>query len=264
MDLLSCKTMGKRRADADSRRFFDEFEKVSVSRLRAHRDHRSGQASGADPVPQRNHKAHRHGPRPFPQWRRVQLLRLPQMRQARPQALSDRRRAALHQMLRCDEHQARDPVRFRPGGAQAGAATSSSTSSSPSSKPTEPLRLHTPASWQGAAKRVYRSRQPHRTYAPPDDHPQAQAARHPANQGQRRPQHNPRLQAHASGAGGHPDLAQVWKARTHERLQQALDKAQVAILKALESDNPQLRITAAKLLLNTKQGRERGFTGFET
>ena len=27
--------MGKRRADADSRRFFDEFEKVAVSRLRA-------------------------------------------------------------------------------------------------------------------------------------------------------------------------------------------------------------------------------------
>ena len=34
-DLLWCKAMGKRRSDADSRRFFDEFAKVRVSRFRA-------------------------------------------------------------------------------------------------------------------------------------------------------------------------------------------------------------------------------------
>lgn len=56
-----------------------------------------------------------------------------------------------------------------------------------------------------------------------------------------------------------PDLKQVWRARTSEALQQALDKAQVAILNALDSPEPHQRIAAAKLMLRTKQGRERGF-----
>jgi hypothetical protein len=55
-----------------------------------------------------------------------------------------------------------------------------------------------------------------------------------------------------------PELAQIWKARTHESLEQALDKAQVAILTALESSEPQQRMAAARLLFNTKQARDRG------
>jgi len=56
-----------------------------------------------------------------------------------------------------------------------------------------------------------------------------------------------------------PELEQVWRARTHERLQQALDSVQCALLRALESDDPRQRLIAARLLLRTKQGRERGF-----
>ena len=58
-----------------------------------------------------------------------------------------------------------------------------------------------------------------------------------------------------------PELEQVWRARTHERLLQALDNAQSAILKALESNDPRQRLIAASLMLKTKQGRERGFRG---
>jgi hypothetical protein len=58
-----------------------------------------------------------------------------------------------------------------------------------------------------------------------------------------------------------PELEQVWRARTHERLQQALDNIQCTLLKALESDDPRQRLSAARIMLKTKQARERGFRG---
>jgi hypothetical protein len=56
-----------------------------------------------------------------------------------------------------------------------------------------------------------------------------------------------------------PELKQVWRARTYERLQQALDNIQCVLLRALESNDPRQRLIAARLLLKTKQARERGF-----
>ena len=47
---------------------------------------------------------------------------------------------------------------------------------------------------------------------------------------------------HSAALTAIPELRQIWRANTHERLQQALDKAQTAILKALESDNPNQRL----------------------
>jgi hypothetical protein len=61
-----------------------------------------------------------------------------------------------------------------------------------------------------------------------------------------------------------PELGQVWCARSAERLEQALDKVQSLIFKALESNDPRQRLIAARIMLKTKQGRERGFTGFRT
>lgn len=58
-----------------------------------------------------------------------------------------------------------------------------------------------------------------------------------------------------------PELAQVWKARTYERLEQALDQAHDIVSKALDSDDPQRRLAAAKILTNSKEGRARGFGG---
>ena len=59
-------------------------------------------------------------------------------------------------------------------------------------------------------------------------------------------------------AGQLLDLSAIWKANTHETLSQALDNAQVTILAALDSDDPQQRLNAAKLMLRTKQARDRG------
>ena len=57
-----------------------------------------------------------------------------------------------------------------------------------------------------------------------------------------------------------PDLNSVWRARTTEQLKQALDDAQCAILEALGSKDLQTRLRAAKLMLRTRQARERGWS----
>jgi hypothetical protein len=59
-------------------------------------------------------------------------------------------------------------------------------------------------------------------------------------------------------AGQLLDLSAIWKANTSETLSQALDNAQGIILAALNSDDPQQRLNAAKLMLRTKQARDRG------
>src|SRR6202041_2591415 len=46
-----------------------------------------------------------------------------------------------------------------------------------------------------------------------------------------------------------PNLKRLWKAQTTEALEQALDKAQVAILNTLESDDVRVRIVAVRLML---------------
>ena len=59
-------------------------------------------------------------------------------------------------------------------------------------------------------------------------------------------------------AGQTIDFTPIWRANTPETLQQALDNAQIAILSALESNDPQQQLNAAKLLLRSKQARDRG------
>src|SRR6516164_1419107 len=57
-----------------------------------------------------------------------------------------------------------------------------------------------------------------------------------------------------------PDLKSIWRGRTTEQFQQALDDAQGAILQALESKDPQTRLKAAKLMLRTREARQRGWS----
>jgi hypothetical protein len=57
-----------------------------------------------------------------------------------------------------------------------------------------------------------------------------------------------------------PNLKSVWRARTTEQLQQALDDAQDAIFEALESKDPEARLRAAKLMLRTREARQRGWS----
>jgi hypothetical protein len=56
------------------------------------------------------------------------------------------------------------------------------------------------------------------------------------------------------------DLKRLWKAQTTEALEQALDKAQIAILDSLQSDDMRVRIIAASLMLRTRAARQRGWT----
>ena len=55
------------------------------------------------------------------------------------------------------------------------------------------------------------------------------------------------------------DIKPIWRATSVEVLQQALDRAQIAILAGLDSNDPQERLNASKLMLRTKQARERGW-----
>ena len=52
------------------------------------------------------------------------------------------------------------------------------------------------------------------------------------------------------------DIRPIWRAKSTERLEQALDKAQTTILNALNSDSAQTRLNAAKLMMRTKQARQ--------
>jgi hypothetical protein len=56
-----------------------------------------------------------------------------------------------------------------------------------------------------------------------------------------------------------PNLKSIWRARTTEQLQQALDDAQDAIFQALESKDLRRRLKAAKLMLRTREARQRGW-----
>jgi hypothetical protein len=57
-----------------------------------------------------------------------------------------------------------------------------------------------------------------------------------------------------------PNLKRLWKAQTTEALEQALDKAQIGILNALQSDDIRQQIIAARLMLRTRAARQRGWT----
>jgi hypothetical protein len=57
-----------------------------------------------------------------------------------------------------------------------------------------------------------------------------------------------------------PNLKSIWRARTTEQFQQALDDAQDAIFQALESKDFRTRLRAAKLMLRTREARQRGWS----
>ena len=57
-----------------------------------------------------------------------------------------------------------------------------------------------------------------------------------------------------------PNLKLLWRAKSTEDLEIALDTAQSAILEALQSNDPQTRLNAASLMLRSRQARERGWS----
>jgi hypothetical protein len=65
---------------------------------------------------------------------------------------------------------------------------------------------------------------------------------------------------HAAAIEAIPNLQSLWRAKSSEELEQALDNAQSAILQALESKDFRTRLNAAKLMLRTRAARERGWS----
>ena len=57
-----------------------------------------------------------------------------------------------------------------------------------------------------------------------------------------------------------PDLQSLWRSRSTEELERALDHAQSALIQALESKDFQTRLNAAKLMFRTRAARERGWS----
>ena len=57
-----------------------------------------------------------------------------------------------------------------------------------------------------------------------------------------------------------PNLKLLWRAKSTEDLEIALDRAQSTILEALQSNDPETRLRAASLMLRSRQARERGWS----
>jgi hypothetical protein len=57
-----------------------------------------------------------------------------------------------------------------------------------------------------------------------------------------------------------PNLKSFWRARSTEDLERALDKAQSIIMQALQSDDVRTQLRAARLMLRSRQARERGWS----
>jgi hypothetical protein len=253
-------SMGKRRADADNRRFFDEFEKVRVSRFRAMGVIDPAKREALIPFPNGKVKLIGTGHVRFPNGGGYSYFICPKCAKLA---------TVLHLIedaplcYRCCEamniwHASRYGFgrETRRRAADKGLDQLIAKLESPERlrfKPAHP-------SWQGKAQLVYNSRkltERMRRRMISLRLNQLASQQQKTNEGLKLTRaYKPRSEALTAI----PELRQIWRANSHERLQQALDKAQIAILKALESDDPRKRHAAACLMLNTKQGRERGFT----
>ena len=251
--------MGKRRADADHRRFLDEFPSVRVSRFRADGTIDPARRQAIIPFPNGTNKligvGHTHlkyggG------WSFFICSGCAKLAQTL-YSIDDKPLC----WRCCDKLNIRHRGKWGMGREERMRAADLHLDQLIAKLETsEPLRLNgAPASWGGKAQLVYRSRR--------------------LTQRMRRRMITLRLSQlasqHAQDTGGLdltraftprkdalaaiPELGQVWRARSTERLEQALDNVQSALLKALESNDPRQRLIAARLMLKTKQARERGF-----
>ena len=56
-----------------------------------------------------------------------------------------------------------------------------------------------------------------------------------------------------------PDLKSLWRAKSNEDLERGLDAAQSAVFDALQSNDQRMRMSAAKLMLRARQARQLGW-----
>ena len=250
--------MGKRRADATGRRFTDEFPSVRVSRFRANGTIDPSRRTAVIPFPNGKDKliavAHtrlKYGGG----WSYFICPKCARLAQTL-YSIDDKPLC----WRCCDKLNVRHRGKWGMGREERlRAADQQLDRIIAKLETTEPLRLNgAPASWGGKAQLVYRSRRLTECMRRRMITLRlSQLASQQANDGGLKLTRafTPRKDALAAI----PELRQVWRARSTERLEQALDNAQSALLRALESNDPRQRLSAARLMLKTKQGRERGF-----
>lgn len=256
--LLSCKLMGKRLADADSRRFFDEFTKIRVSRFRA--------TGVIDP-------AKREALIPCPNGQ-TKLLGVAHTKLKWGGGWSyflcpkcGKLATSLYLIddaLRCVKCCKAMNIHYRTatgfGRVERLKARDKALDELIAKIETAtPLRYKTPECWQGLAKLVYnsralKSRRRRAMIALRLKQLASQQASKCANEGDMIRTYQP-----IAAARELIELRPIWRATSTERLQQALDKAQTTILNALQSQNGSQQINAAKLMLRTKCARQQGW-----
>jgi hypothetical protein len=249
--------MGKRRSDADGRRFFDEFEKVRVSRFRAMGVIDPARREALIPFPNGKtklisvqHTRLKHGggwsyfvcPKCGKRAQNLYLIDDAPLCRHCCNALNIMHRSEYgfgrnERRQACDKHLDQLVAKIE--------------------TPT-PLRLKTPAQWYGRAKRVINShnliaRMKRSMITLRLGQLASQQANERAKQGDKLKTYQP-----IAAAKQLISLKPIWRANSSETLAKALDHAQSIIIAALNSDDPQQRLNAAKLMLRTKQARERG------
>jgi hypothetical protein len=248
--------MGKRRSDADGRRFFDEFERIRVSRFRAQGVIDPSRREALIPMGGKTRLMGVKHTR-FPNGGGFSFFVCPKCA----------RRAATIYLIedapRCVKccNALNIWVRAKYGfgrGERRRASDKGLDELIAKVETTEPLRLKpAPAVWRGKAQlvahsqcliaRMQRSMIVLRLHQLADQQSQL-ADKRDAIKTYKPTQATRQL----------IDVRPIWRARSAEALQKALDKAQNIIIAALNSDDPQQRINAAKLMLRTKQARDRG------
>jgi hypothetical protein len=249
--------MGKRRDDADHRRFFDEFECVKIPRLRAmgvlqlDAPHAIIQVGDRQKLIGLAHVRFRNGG----SW---SLFRCPKCaRRANRLWLIEE---APRCVKCCDAMNIRHRSRYGFGRAERLRERDKHLDRMQAQlDATTPLRFNPPPKqWRGKARLVGNSR---RLAARMRRSMVVCRLNQLASQQAAKQGDDGLLRAHQplAEAARATDIRPIWRARTAEELQQALDTAQSAMFAALASTDPQQRLVAAKLFLRTRQARERGW-----
>lgn len=250
--------MGKRRSDADTRRFFDEFEKVRVSRFRATGVIDPAKSQALIPCPDGKVRLIGTHHAAFPNGGGWSYFLCPKCARRTPTLylIGD---APLCTRC-CDALNIKHASMYAFGREARRKAKDRHLDQLIAKLETkEPLKFKpAPASWGGKARQVYRSRRLQRIMRRRQIELRLNQLASQQTKDSGALKLTRAYKPHTGALAVIPELRQIWRANSTERLQQALDKAQGHILKALESDDPQQRLNAAKLMMRTKQARDRG------
>jgi hypothetical protein len=245
--------MGKRRADYATRKFFDEFQSVRVSRLRADGTIDPSKRSALIPFPDGTTKLIATAHTWFKKGGGWSYFRCPKCDRRTPKLYLVESAPQCSQCCEAINIQHRSKYGF---GLMTRRAVKDAHLDELVAKleTTQRLRLKpAPANWRGKAQHVYNTTALGISQRKAMVELRLSQIALPTEPGKG-------IAAHAPTAAARQliPVKAIWRASSSEALQRALDKAQITILTALNSDDPQRRHNAAILMLNTKVARQRG------